>query len=262
MALKYSYANEADIPAEHKALYVKKGDKWVLDAEGVVPREQLDEFRTNNIAIMTALGVQNMDEAKAKLEVLKTVDPKRYKELTDNAAAAEQERLKAAGKFDEALAAQKKAMDEEHQRTLTAEREEKGKLRTRLQTVLIDNEVASAAVAKGVRPEALDDVKARASRVFQLNETNEVVALDDKSKPRFNAKGDPFTIAEFMDELLTKAPHLFEPNGGGGASNQQQRVTGGGENPYSKATWNLTRQAIMERDQPAKAAQMKAAAVK
>ena len=51
MALKFKYETKEEIPAEHAIHYVERDGAWVLDAEGVVDKAKLDEFRNNNIAL-------------------------------------------------------------------------------------------------------------------------------------------------------------------------------------------------------------------
>ncbi len=45
MALKYKYATKQEIPAEHQPFYVERDGAWLLDADGVVSKSKLDEFR-------------------------------------------------------------------------------------------------------------------------------------------------------------------------------------------------------------------------
>ncbi len=133
-------------------------------------------------------------------------------------------------------------------------------LTVRLETVLIDDAVATKAVEKGIRPTAILDVKARARSVFKLD-SDKVVAMKD-GKPAFDAKGEPLSIAAWLDALATEAPHLFEANkGGGGGNDKDKGIPGGGVNPYSKATWNLTSQAKVERENAPLAKRLKEAAV-
>ena len=46
MALKFKFKTKDEIPAELQSLYVERDGAWMLDAEGVVEKSKLDEFRT------------------------------------------------------------------------------------------------------------------------------------------------------------------------------------------------------------------------
>ena len=57
MALKFKYASREQVPAEQAALYVERDGAFVLDAEGVVEKAKLDEFRTSNVTLKKELEV-------------------------------------------------------------------------------------------------------------------------------------------------------------------------------------------------------------
>jgi hypothetical protein len=74
----------------------------------------------------------------------------------------------------------------------------------------------------------------------------------------------PLTLAEWIDQQVSEAPHLFESNAGGGAASNGSGGVGGGnrsaENPFRKETWNLTEQMRLLKSDPQLAARLKAAA--
>jgi hypothetical protein len=74
----------------------------------------------------------------------------------------------------------------------------------------------------------------------------------------------PMTLAEWIDALVSDAPHLFESNAGGGAVGNGSGGVGGGnrsvKNPFAQATWNLTEQMKLQKTDPKLAARLKAAA--
>ena len=78
MPLKFKIAKKEDVPAEQASLYVEKEGVFVLDVEGAVAREKLEEFRTNNINLQNQLkAFEGVDVEKAK-ELLQ-----KQKELED-----------------------------------------------------------------------------------------------------------------------------------------------------------------------------------
>jgi len=249
--LKFKYKSESDIPAEHKSLYKKEGEVWLLDAEGAADVERLTEFRENNIALMRELGVASIDEVKAKLKKLKDVDPERYAKLVADADAAEQKRLKDAGKLEEAHAAQLNALKKANADELARVTSEKATLQTRLETLLIDGSVQAEAVKKGVRPTALVDVTTRARNVFTLDGDKVVAKQGDKAL--FNTKGEPLTIGDWLDSLTADAPHLFEGSkggGSGGGGSANGNFGGLDKNPFDPKTVNRELQARLTRTNP------------
>jgi hypothetical protein len=69
MGLKHTITKLEDVPENVRTLYVAQGDKFVLDVDGVVPKEKLDEFRNNNIAL------------QQQIDKYKDLDPVKYREL-------------------------------------------------------------------------------------------------------------------------------------------------------------------------------------
>lgn len=247
MALKSKYATAAEIPADQKPFYVEREGAWHLDADGVVPKEKLDEFRNNNIKL-----------AK-DLERFKDVDPAKYQELLTAQQKAEEEKMKAAGEFDKLLAQRTAAMKTDYDKKLADEQAARTTATKKLEQVLINDAIASAALAKGIRASALPDVKNRGKTVFKLD-GDKVVAVGEDGQPRFDTAGQPLSITAWMDELATTAAHLFDDNKGGGTPPGGGGKLPTGVNPYKAATRNLTLQAKMERENPTLAKQMQAAA--
>ena len=85
MPLKFKFASKAEIPAEHLPLYVERDGAFFLDAEGVVEKSRLDEFRTNNLALKNQLAEQT-----AKFD---GIDPDAVKTLLAEKAQLEEQKL-------------------------------------------------------------------------------------------------------------------------------------------------------------------------
>ena len=247
MALKSKYATAAEIPADQKPFYVEKDGAFILDAEGVVEKTKLDEFRNNNIAL------------QKRLDAFNGIDPAEHKKLADAAAKAEEEKLKAAGNFDKLLEARTTAMKTDYDKKLADETAKATVASKKLEQVLINDAISTAALAKGIKSSALPDVKNRGKVVFKLD-GDKVVAIGDDGQPRFDTTGQPMTIEKWMDALATEAGHLFEDNKGGGTPPGGTGRPMTGVNPYKAATRNLTLQAQMERTNPTLAKQIQAAA--
>ena len=88
----------------------------------------------------------------------------------------------------------------------------------------------------------------------RISESGEVEVLDDAGNPRItyrDGKVTNITVSELMDEIKVSKPALFT----------KMNATGGvdfsGPNPFSKKNFSLTKQMLMERTNPALAAQLR-----
>src|SRR5207244_7792151 len=75
MALKFKFKTKDEIPAELASHYVERDGGWVLDADGAAEKSKLDEFRTNNLALL-----KQLDEQKKKIE---GIDPEAVRKLAE-----------------------------------------------------------------------------------------------------------------------------------------------------------------------------------
>ena len=247
MPLKYKYATKQEIPAEQQAFYVERDGAWLLDADGVVSQSKLDEFRQNNITLTN------------QLKKFEGIDPDAVRQLADDKRKLEEAAQLKAGEVDKVLAARlKEAMDKVHAPVLA----ERDTLLGRLSAIQIDQAVVSEATKRGLRPTALTDITARARQTFKL--VNGVPQAFDGDSPRFGKDGvTPLTLAEWVDALVSDAPHLFEANAGSGAAGSGSGGAGNRsvKNPFRKETFNLTEAMKIEKNDPALAARLKAAAL-
>lgn len=97
-------------------------------------------------------------------------------------------------------------------------------------------ELQPMAWAAGVRAEALDDVLNRAERNFNVGENRKLTAKDSGYGPD-----------QWIKELRKTASHLFTEAGTGSGNEPEERSRlprefTGLNNPWSKQSWNLTRQ--------------------
>ena len=139
---------------------------------------------------------------------------------------------------------------------VTAERDT---LLGRLSAIQIDQAVVTEATKRGLRPTAIPDITSRARQSFKL--VNGIPQAFDGQTARMGKDG-PMTLAEWVDALVSDAPHLFEANAGGGAAGSGSGGAGNRsvKNPFRKETWNLTEQMKIQKSDPALAARLKAAA--
>jgi hypothetical protein len=252
MPLKYKYTNKQEIPAEQQAFYVERDGAWLLDADGVVSQSKLDEFRQNNITLTN------------QLKRFEGIDPDAVRQLAAEKQRLEDEQRLKDGKFQEVLDARLKTARADWDKTHGVVVAERDALTGRLTAIQIDQAVVIEATKRGLRPTALTDITARARQTFKL--VNGVPQAFDGDAPRFGKDGtSPMTLAEWVDALVSDAPHLFEANAGSGAAGSGGGAAGSASaratrNPYRKETFNLTEQMKLQKSDPQLAARLKAAA--
>ena len=119
--------------------------------------------------------------------------------------------------------------------------------------------LVTEATKRGLRPTAIPDITARARITFKL--VDGVPQAFDGQTARMGKDG-PMTLAEWVDALVSDAPHLFEANAGGGAAGSGSGGAGNRsvKNPFRKETWNLTEQMKLQKSDPQLAARLKASA--
>jgi len=258
MALKFKFKSREEIPAEHAALYVERDGAFVLDADGVVEKAKLDEFRNSNVVL-----VKERDELKQRFE---GIDPDEVRKLAEEKRKLE---LQAQGhkpeEIDKIVGERIKGLKADWDKQLGAVTSERDSLTSRLTAIQIDQGVLTAATKRGLRPTAIPDITARARLVFKLVNGAPRAFEADGSTVRYGRDGvTPMTLEEWVDAQVADAPHLFESNAGGGAAgNGAGGAAGSGrsaKNPFRKESWNLTEQMKLQKTDPALAARLKAAA--
>ena len=246
MALKLKFKDVKEIPAGDERHYVERGGEWLLDVENDGSKAKLEEFRQNNIALSN------------QLKRFDGIDPDAVRQLADEKRKLEEAAQIKAGEVDKVLAARLKAELDKVHAPVVAERDA---LHGRLTAIQIDQAVVNEATKRGLRATAITDITARARMTFKL--VDGVPQAFDGERMRTGKDGvSPMTLAEWVDALVSDAPHLFEANAGGGAAGSGGGVTGNrsGKNPFAQATWNLTEQMKLQKSDPALAARLRAAA--
>ena len=246
MALKLKFKDVKEIPAGDERHYVERGGEWLLDVENDGSKAKLEEFRQNNIALSN------------QLKRFEGIDPDAVRQLAEEKHKLEEAAQIKAGEVDKVLAARLKAELDKVHAPVVAERDA---LHGRLTAIQIDQAVVNEATKRGLRATAITDITARARMTFKL--VDGVPQAFDGERMRTGKDGvSPMTLAEWVDALVSDAPHLFEANAGGGAAGSGGGVTGNrsGKNPFAQASWNLTEQMKLQKSDPALAARLRAAA--
>jgi hypothetical protein len=249
MPLKYKYTNKQDIPAEQQPFYVERDGAWLLDADGVVSQSKLDEFRQHNLALTN------------QLKRFEGIDPDAVRQLAEDKRKLEEAQQLKAGEVDKVIEARLKAARAEWDKQFSAVTGERDALNGRLTAIQIDQAVVTEATKRGLRPTAMPDITARARQTFKLVNGVPQAFEGDGQTARLGKDG-PMTLAEWVDALVSDAPHLFEANAGGGAAGSGSGGAGyrSVKNPFRKESFNFTEQMKLQKSDPQLAARLKAAA--
>lgn len=139
------------------------------------------------------------------------IDPDEAKRLIAEKEAAEIERQKERGEFEQVL---KKTVEKKENEILT--------YKQKLEQTLVDGSILSAASKNNaVSP---DQVAALLKGKVRLNESGSVEVLDEKGTPRYSDSGDLLSVDNLVSEFLTVNPHFVKASAGGTGS---QGNTGG-----------------------------------
>ena len=254
MALKYKFKTREEIPTELQPFYVEREGAWLLDAEGVVDKARLDEFRSSNVTLR-----KERDELAKRFE---GIDPDVVHQLAEEKRRLEEAAQLKAGEVDKVIEARLKAARTEWDKQHGAVVAERDALTGRLTAIQIDQAVVTEATKRGLRPTAIPDITARARQSFKLVAGAPQAFEGDGQTARMGKDGtSPMTLAEWVDALVADAPHLFEANAGGGAAGSGGGAAGNRsvKNPFRKESWNLTEQMKLQKTDPQLAARLKAA---
>lgn len=253
MPLKLTIPDLSDLPEALRSLYKQRGDGggFILDVEGgAVAKTQLDEFRQKNIDLqkkLTALGDMSPDDvAGLRLKVT---------ELEEQLQGASKGKDK---DFETRLTPIRTALEKQIQEA----KSQAENFKKRLETVVIDKEIARHAAEVGALPTALDDVAFRLRAKFRVDDQGNPYAADEQGNKIYGDDGKVLDIGSAVRGLTKQAPHLFKQSSGGGASGGAAggQRTNTGANPWAKATRNITEQMRITQADPQAAARLQAEA--
>ncbi len=256
MPLKFKVASKSEIPAEHLSLYVERDGAFFLDAEGVVEKSRLDEFRTNNLSLKNQLA-----ELTSKFD---GIDPDAVKTLLAEKTRLEEQKLIKDGEVEKLVESRtKKILGDAEKRAQSAE-QRAASLSARLLENEIERDVIEAGTKLGLRASAIPDLKSRARNTFKISGNTITAVESDGQTPVFGRDGvTPLTFSEWVARQVVEAPHLFESSAGGGAVGHGSGGVANKtpvKNPFLKDSWNLTEQMRLQKTDPNLAERLRAAA--
>lgn len=235
MKLKAVVTSLDGLPDWAKELYTQVDGKYVLQLDGelpgFVPKSKLDEFRTNNVALLKQM--EDLEKAGLKLSPEQKAD---YDRMMEEHRKIKDKELIDAGKIDELVQQRTESMRRDYEAkygALDAKYSEVTKnyatVESRLASTLIGAEISKHISSVGsLRKGAMDDVLNRARATFTYKDGN-IVALDSEGAPVYGKDGKtPMAVSEWCQGLAESAPYFFEGSSGGGGSGSG--AGGGGNN--------------------------------
>ena len=211
------YVETLDAVPETLQNFYSKQDAggFTLAVEGVAPKRKLDEFRDNNKRLQAQ--VQELQEK------FQFVDIEEYKSLKDKVAENDSKGFVPQTDIEKEVEKRIRKMQKDYDENTTQLNEQLTSQQGKLSQLLIDNEVATTAAGANALDTALDDILMRVRNKFTVVDGN-AVAKDSAGETEYNAKGDPLTIAEYVNSLKDTAPHLFKGSTGANSLGSTQPV--------------------------------------
>jgi hypothetical protein len=179
------------------------------DTETAVVENQDKTFTQDDLDRIVADRIAR--EQRKFEKKLSGIDLDDARDLMDKREAAELERQKERGEFDNIL---KKTVEKKDQ--------EISAYKSKLHQTLVDGALVNAASQNNaINP---DQVSTLLKGYTRLSDDGQVEVLDGGGAPRYNDKGDLLSVNEMVTEFLTGNPHFVRASQGGAGS---QGKTGG-----------------------------------
>lgn len=260
MPLKPRYATRGEIPAEHQPFYLERASEengvrqshWHLDAEGLVEKSRLDEFRANNNSLR-----KELDELKQQFA---GVDPRQFHDLVRQSREFAEKEAARPAEIEQAAAERARAIQEQAEERAHDAEQARTALLEELTALQLRQGVLEAASKRGLLPTAAPDLMTRARQAFKRVDGAVIALQADGQTPALGDDGKtPMTFDEWVKAQALEAPHLFENLAGGGAAGSSSSGTEQ-KNPFRKGPeFNLTEQMKLIKTNPRLAERLRAA---
>lgn len=242
-----TYDTKDAVPEPIRDIAAEKDGKFIVD---VSPTAKVTEFRNNNIAlnqrvekiegrvreIGEPIGIKSLadlekDEtfATAKTTIGEMVNLSRQykgKKIVDESGleAAVETRTKEMVKTHETQMS-------EANKQITEVRKLLGEKESTIDSMMVRGDLRASfdQSEAGFRPEAFDDVLARAGQTFRRKD-GKIVALNADGTTMYGENAEPMTMKEWLNKLAKSAPHFLKSSAGGGANGD-----GGGNNGFGQS---------------------------
>ena len=275
MPIPYRVDDLEKVPEAFRTLYTEKNEggkvSFIAQVEGVSPKDVVDDFRNNNIALREQNEALLAESRKwQELGVEADVAKASLLQFNELKAKIEGKELIAAEGFQRAVETKVGTVKEELTGRVTAmekraiEAEQKAaKAQEELRMFRLDTEIQSSAIDTGVKAKAMVDVRGRALLAgWTLSDDGKPVLKDVNGLVVTGNDGYPLGLREWMSgSLYEESEHLFEQGKGGGAPGSNGGGANGlakygNTNPWDKKTRNLTLQSQIAIENPTLADQL------
>ena len=227
MSLKRIYDDVAEVPEALREFYEEKDGRAVLILEDGGGGEDTG-------ALKRALEAERRQRAKAEKALgslkgdLGDMTPAQAREALQKLAELEEKDLLNAGNFDEAGEKRAGRRISEFKTAYEKAEAEKGELSKKLESVLVDSALRTAALDAGIVPSAVDDAVLLGKTVFRLHEGAPVAVGPDGEPMPGEKPGESLTMEKWLSARATDRPHWFGQNAGGGAGGSLETAPRGG----------------------------------
>lgn len=254
MTLKAKVDKLEDVDAAYHDLYEEKDGAFVLKPiEGMKPQAEFD-------VVHTALGKERTEHrsTKTKLatEIQRATELEGERDVLTQALEGKGDDSTTAKLIEQRVSQQTAPLARQVKdlegKLATANTEIEG-FRTRDVRTSLEKAISKAAAGAHVRDTAIEDAVLLGQSIFELVDGQVVTKADI-------AGVTPGVSPEVWFTGIKQAkPHWFKESAGGGAGGGNGGG-GAGDNPWTKANWNLTKQGQVLRENPTRAAQLAKAA--
>ena len=229
------------------ALYTQKGDSYVLNIDQI-------DAHPDVTGLKSSLAAVRAEKKNLEAKVSELTD--KFGSLPDDFSVDEYNRLKdgGGGNIDQRLADQRARLTAEKDAVVKKLEAERDAYKSRIERLASENEINKAMSEANVAPHMQKAVRAMFQSQIKVDYEGDDAIVTIENLPVV----DKIKAWAGTDEgkYFVAAP----ANGGGGSNNGNDKKTDQKENPWSKEGFNLTKQMEIIRDDPARAAQLKAAA--
>lgn len=194
-----------DVAELYRPAYVERDGAFFLDPEKL---EAIEFDDKTELAAALENERKTSRERQERLESLKDIDPEKYRQLV----AAEEDRARDSKKKSGDWEGWKQTFLDAETEKLAAKDEEIATLKGRINTLLLDDKIAQAALEAGVRKKLIPHVVKNTKDMFRLDKAENIEVLDDKGNPISVTVG-----AFFKDKYSQEFPEYYEPTGSGGS---------------------------------------------
>ena len=240
--LKAIYDTQDDIPEAFRELFAERDGKFELaEVEGVKTQADVDRLNealrkergdhTKTKEKLSAWGDLNPEETRTQLD--------RIPELEAHQADGDSQE-----KIEQIVQGRLQTATAPLERKVSTLEKENGELKTSIADFQakdtrrqIHDAVREAGVSTKILDTAMDDALMLGERIFEVREDDGAIVTRDGVGVTPGIRP-----ADWFSEVQEKRPHWWAQSSGGGAGGGSGGGGGFGENPWSEAHWNVTKQ--------------------